>query len=318
MQLTPLPGAGAEITGIDIRQMSRAEFAAVQAAYAQYGVVFFRDQSLSEEDHIAFARSFGPININRFFLAHEHYPEIALVLWAARRLGRPVKWVATRSEALLADDQGRDISSEAEIALVLKEKEQKTNIGGGWHTDHSYDVEPAMGSVLVARQLPDTGGDTWFASMYTAYEMLDEPTKKEIAGLRAVHSAKHIFGSGADNFYNANQDTGPRIGNAAAADVLEDVTHPVVITHPLSSRKALYVNPAFTTRIVGYTDEQSNALLMRLYAHAMKPDHAYRFKWRDGSVAFWDNRSTWHWAMNDYHGERRLMHRITIEGCALN
>jgi taurine dioxygenase len=279
MQLTPLPGAGAEITGIDIRQMSRAEFAAVQAAYAQYGVVFFRDQSLSEDEHIAFARRFGPININRFFQAHERYPE---------------------------------------IALVLKEKEQKTNIGGGWHTDHSYDVEPAMGSVLVARQLPDTGGDTWFASMYTAYDTLDEPTKKEIAGLRAVHSAKHIFGSGAENFYKANADTGPRIGNAAAADVLEDVTHPVVIRHPLSGRKALYVNPAFTTRIVGYTEEQSNALLMRLYAHAMKPDHAYRFKWRDGSVAFWDNRSTWHWAMNDYHGERRLMHRITIEGCALN
>lgn len=279
MQLTPLPGAGAEITGIDIRQMSRADFAAVQAAYAHYGVVFFRDQSLSEDDHIAFARRFGPININRFFLAHERYPE---------------------------------------IALVLKEKEQKTNIGGGWHTDHSYDVEPAMGSVLVARQLPDTGGDTWFASMYTAYDTLDEPTKKEIAGLRAVHSAKHIFGSGSDNYYKANEDTGPRIGNAAAADVLEDVTHPVVIAHPLSGRKALYVNPAFTTRIVGYTDEQSNALLMRLYAHAMKPDHAHRFKWRDGSVAFWDNRSTWHWAMNDYHGERRLMHRITIEGCALN
>lgn len=279
MQITPLAGAGAEITGVDLRRLTNAEFAAVKGAYAQYGVVFFRDQSLSEDDHIAFARRFGPININRFFLAHERYPE---------------------------------------IALVLKEKEQKTNIGGGWHTDHSYDVEPAMGSILVARQLPDAGGDTWFASMYTAYDTLDAPTKKEIAGLRAVHSAKHIFGSGADNYYKANQDTGPRIGNAAAADVLEDVTHPVVVTHPLSGRKALYVNPAFTTRIVGYTDEQSNALLMRLYAHAMRPDHAHRFKWRDGSVAFWDNRSTWHWAMNDYHGERRLMHRITIEGCTLN
>jgi taurine dioxygenase len=279
MQITPLAGAGAEITGVDLRRLTNAEFAAVKGAYAQYGVVFFRDQSFSEDDHIAFARRFGPININRFFLAHERYPE---------------------------------------IALVLKEKEQKTNIGGGWHTDHSYDVEPAMGSILVARQLPDAGGDTWFASMYTAYDTLDAPTKNEIAGLRAVHSAKHIFGSGADNYYKANQDTGPRIGNAAAADVLEDVTHPVVITHPLSGRKALYVNPAFTTRIVGYTDEQSNALLMRLYAHAMRPDHAHRFNWRDGSVAFWDNRSTWHWAMNDYHGERRLMHRITIEGCTLN
>jgi taurine dioxygenase len=175
-----------------------------------------------------------------------------------------------------------------------------------------------MGSVLVARQLPEEGGDTWFASMYTAYETLDEATKKEIAGLRAIHSAKHIFGSQTDNFYKANDDTGGRIGNTAAADVLEDVAHPVVITHPLSGRKALYVNPAFTTRIDGYDAEASSALLMRLYAHAMNPDHAHRFKWQPGSVAFWDNRSTWHWAMNDYHGERRLMHRITIEGCALN
>lgn len=279
MQITPLAGAGAEITGVDIRHLTDVEFAGIKAAYADHGVIFFRGQSLTEDDHIAFARRFGPININRFFLAHERYPE---------------------------------------IALVLKEKEQKTNIGGGWHTDHSYDAEPAMGSILVARQLPDEGGDTWFASMYTAYDTLDAATKDEISGLRAVHSAKHIFGSATQTYYKSNADTGPRIGNAAAADVLEDVTHPVVITHPLSGRKALYVNPAFTTRIAGYTDEQSNALLMRLYGHAMKPDHAHRFKWQPGSVAFWDNRSTWHWAMNDYHGERRLMHRITIEGCALN
>jgi taurine dioxygenase len=279
MHITSLEGAGAEIAGVDIRNLSDAEFIAIQQAYADHGVIFFRDQSLTEEDHIAFARRFGPININRFFLAHERYPE---------------------------------------IALVLKEKEQKTNIGGGWHTDHSYDAEPAMGSVLVARELPDEGGDTWFASMYTAYDRLDAATKEEIASLRAIHSAKHIFGSQKDNFYKANEDTGARIGNTAAADVLEDVAHPVVITHPLSARKALYVNPAFTTKIVGYEDEASNSLLMRLYAHAMSSDHAHRFKWRPGSVAFWDNRSTWHWAMNDYHGERRLMHRITIEGCPLN
>ena len=279
MQISVLPGAGAEITGVDIRHLTPSEFDAIKGAYADHGVIFFREQSLTEADHIAFARRFGPININRFFLAHEHYPE---------------------------------------IALVLKEKEQKTNIGGGWHTDHSYDTEPAMGSVLVARQLPDTGGDTWFASMYAAYDALDDATKEEISALRAVHSAKHIFGSASNNFYKANEDTDGRIGNPSAADVLEDVAHPIVITHPLSGKKALYVNPAFTTKIAGYSDEASSALLMRLYAHAMKPDFAHRFKWEPGSVAFWDNRATWHWAMNDYHGSRRLMHRITIEGCALN
>lgn len=279
MQITPLKGAGAEITGVDLRALSPDEFDAIRAAYAEHGVIFFRDQSLTEEDHIAFARRWGPININRFFLAHERYPE---------------------------------------IALVLKEKEQKTNIGGGWHTDHSYDAEPAMGSVLVARELPESGGDTWFASMYAAYETLDAATKKEIEGRRAIHSAKHIFGSKKDNFYNANEDTGKRIGNSAAADVLEDVAHPIVITHPASGKKALYVNPGFTIRVDGLSETASADLLSRLYAHAMKPEHAYRFKWQPGSVAFWDNRSTWHWAMNDYHGHKRLMHRITIEGGPLN
>ncbi|WP_375209945.1 TauD/TfdA dioxygenase family protein [Hyphomonas jannaschiana] len=279
MQIETLPGVGAEITGIDLKKLSEAEFDAIRQAYADHGVIFFRDQDLSEEDHIAFAERWAPINVNRFFAAHPDYPQ---------------------------------------IAMVAKEKDQKDNIGGGWHTDHSYDVEPAMGSILVARELPESGGDTMFASMYRAYETLDNATKQEIDGLQAVHSAKHIFGSSGQTYYNTTDAGGNRIGNSAAADVLADVTHPVVITHPLSGKKALYVNPAFTVKIVGKTDEQSQALLSRLYAHAMDKAHAYRFQWQPGSVAFWDNRSTWHWAMNDYHGHRRIMHRITLEGCALN
>ncbi len=279
MEITPMTGAGAEITGVDLRALDDETFAAIRQAYADHGVVFFRDQSLSEEDHIAFARRWGPININRFFQAHHRYRE---------------------------------------IALVLKEREQTTNIGGGWHTDHSYDAEPAMGSVLVARELPRTGGDTWFASMYAAYDTLEAALRDEIGGLRAVHSARHVFGSAADNYYTANEDTDGRIGNSGAADHLADVVHPVVITHPLSGRRALYVNPAFTTRIEGYDEDASAALLSRLFAHAMQPAHAFRFHWLPGSVAFWDNRATWHWALNDYHGQRRLMHRITIEGCRLN
>ena len=100
--------------------------------------------------------------------------------------------------------------------------------------------------------------------------------------------------------------------------MLTDVTHPIVITHPLSGKKALYVNPAFTVGIAGMSEEASKDLLTRLYAHAMDKAHAYRFQWQRGSIAFWDNRSTWHWALNDYHGHRRIMHRITLEGCALN
>ncbi len=279
IEIAPTEGMGACVSGIDLKSLSKAEFSQVRQVLADHGVVFFRGQSLSEDDHISFARRFGPININRFFAAHPEHPE---------------------------------------IALVAKDENQKDNIGGGWHTDHSYDKEPALGSILVARELPASGGDTLFASMYAAYDTLGDELLAEIDGLSAVHSSKHIFGAASDTHYSRSDAGGNRVGNAAAAEALEDVVHPVVITHPDSGKKALYVNPAFTVRFDGMTREQSLPLLTKLYAHCFKGDFHHRFKWEPGSVAIWDNRSTWHWALNDYQGQRRVMHRVTIEGCALN
>ncbi|MFN7606417.1 MAG: TauD/TfdA dioxygenase family protein [Hyphomonadaceae bacterium] len=272
MQIEALNGVGAEVTEIDLRRMTSGEEAHLKQAFADHGVLFFRDQSLEPEDHIAFARRFGPININRFFKATETHPE---------------------------------------IAEVRKEKDQTTNIGGAWHTDHSYDQEPALGSVLVARNLPQTGGDTLFASMYAAYDGLSDGLKDTLSRLRAVHSSRHVFG--AQGAYR--DEKGERIGNAHAAT--QDAIHPVVITHPLSGRKALYVNPAFTLYFEGWTQEESWPLLSYLYKHATNEAYTTRFVWKPGSVAFWDNRATWHYALNDYHGDFRLMHRITIEGCRL-
>ncbi len=276
MEIRPHGKVGAEILGVDLGNLAEADLAGIRAAFADHGVVFFRDQTIDEDAHIAFCRRLGTININRFFAAHPRYPE---------------------------------------IALVLKEPEQTTNIGGGWHTDHSYDVEPALGSVLVARELPPQGGATAFASMYAAYDALPADLRALADGARAVHSARHIFGS-RNSAYAALREEGDdgRIGNAAAADVLDDVTHPVVITHPLSGKRALYVNPAFTTAIVGLDADESRALLDALYTHALSPEFQEVFHWQPGSVALWDNRSTWHYAHNDYHGHRRELHRITIEG----
>ncbi len=279
MHIRPLSGVGAEITGLDLKRLSNAEFDAVHNAFAEHGLVFFRDQAISEDDHIAFARRFGEIDINRFFAAHPDHPE---------------------------------------IAMVSKDVDQKDNIGGGWHTDHSYDHEPAMGSILVARELPQSGGDTLFASMYAAYDALSDGFKEMLGTLKAVHSAKHVFGSSGDTYYSSTDAGGNRIGNAGAADVLDDPVHPVVVTHPLSGKKALYVNPAFTLRFDGWTEDESRPLLQQLYAHCMKPEFVHRFEWKPGSIAFWDNRATWHYALNDYQGQRRVMHRITIEGCPLN
>lgn len=275
-----LPGVGVEFSGVDIRDLSDSELTEIKSAYANEGVIFFRGQSLTEEEHIDFAQRWGDINVNRFFAAHPEHPR---------------------------------------IALVLKEKGQKENIGGGWHTDHSYDQEPAMGSILVARELPPEGGNTLFLSMYSAYETLPDELKEEIRGKRAIHSAKHIFGSSDDSIYkNADMQDGGRIGNSDAADRLTDVVHPMVIKHPLSGKSALYVNPGFTIGVEGMDESDGKALLMRLFAHTMSQSATTEFEWTAGSVAFWDNRSTWHWAKNDYHGHRRLMHRITVEGCALS
>lgn len=284
MQITALDGVGAEITGVDITSMSSDQFQLIKNAFAEHGVIFLRDQDTTEDDHIAFAKRFGDININRFFAAHPSFPE---------------------------------------IALVAKEPDQKDNIGGGWHTDHSYDHEPALGSVLVARELPESGGDTMFASMYKAYETLPDELKAKIEGRSALHSGKQIFGEGADSYYNTSDagthdDGTNRIGNASVAELLKDPEHPMVITHPLSGKKALYVNPAFTVNVVGMSQSESDELLSALYTHVFSGSTFHqRFKWEPGSIAMWDNRSTWHWALNDYQGQRRVMHRITIEGCPL-
>ena len=199
------------------------------------------------------------------------------------------------------------------IAEVRKEPEQERNIGGGWHTDHSYDEVPALGSMLYAREVPQTGGDTLFASMYAAYDALSDGMKGTLEGLRACHSSRHVFGAEAAA---RRGDLNGRIGNPELAT--QDAVHPVVIRHPETGRKALYVNPGFTLRFEGWTDEESRPLLDYLYRHAVRPEFTCRFQWREGSLAFWDNRSTWHFAVNDYHGERRLLHRITIAGQRLS
>jgi taurine dioxygenase len=266
---------GAEILGFDLADTLPAPtIEAIRDALFQHGVVFFRDQKLTPEQHVAFARRFGEININRFFKAVDGYPM---------------------------------------IAEVRKEPEQTGNIGGGWHTDHSYDQAPAMGSILYAREVPETGGDTLFASMYAAYDALSDGLKHTLEGLQALHSSRHVFGVEA---YAGRGDLKGRYLNPEAA--MQDALHPVVVRHPGSGRKALYVNAAFTVRFVGWTEEESRPLLQYLYQHAARPEFTYRFQWREGSVAFWDNRCTWHYALNDYHGHRRLMHRITVEGPPLS
>jgi len=275
LSVSPFNGAlGAEIGGVDLASPLPAEtFAEIRRALGDHGVIVFRDQRLTPEQHLAFARQWGEINVNRFFQAVEGHPA---------------------------------------IAEVRKEAHQKSNIGNMWHTDHSYDQVPAMGSLLYAREVPPWGGDTLFASMAAAYDALSEGLKATLGTLRAWHSSRHVFGEAA----YAGKDTEGRTGNTAAAT--QDALHPVVVTHPFSGRKVLYVNPQFTLRIDGWTEEESRGLLGYLYQHAVRPEFTCRLRWTEGALAIWDNRATWHYATNDYHGQRRLMHRVTVEGVPLH
>jgi len=277
MIVEPHPGTGVEVRGIDLRYADRNELAEIIDLFRLHGLVFLRDQHLDEAAHIELARQFGTINVNRFFIKHPDHPE---------------------------------------IALVTKEADQRLNVGGFWHTDHSYDAEPALGSILVARDLPSEGGDTHFLSTYDAFAVLPRPLQERLRTMRAVHSAKHAFGTTSSRI---RQWIDPQAAteNTEEADHLGAVAHPAVIRHPLSGREALFVNPSFTIRFEGMSIARSAPLLARIYAHVLRSAGVARFRWEPGSVAIWDNRATWHNAKNDYRGERREMHRVTLDGCAI-
>lgn len=260
---------GVEAAGVDLNTIDDAGVAKLRRAVAEHGVLVLRDQALTPEGHIALAKRWGGIDVNNYFPANGGYPE---------------------------------------IAEVRKAEDQIANIGGGWHTDHSYDDVPAMGSILVARELPPTGGDTLFASMGAAYDSLSDGLKATLETLRAVHSADHIYGP--DGVY-AKTDQGRDLKGQA---LRTRAVHPAVIRHPATGRKLLYVNPAFTLHFDGWTAEESRPLLAYLYSVGMRSEFQCRLTWAPGTVAVWDNRATWHMAMNDYQGHRRVMHRITITG----
>ncbi len=270
IDVRPLEGAlGAEIGGLDLSgPLSEAVIDEVRRAFLEHLVVFFRDQDLTPEHLLAFARRFGPIGLYPFALGMEGTPE---------------------------------------VMEVIKEPDQESNFGGFWHSDTAYLEKPSLGSMLYAVEVPSDGGDTLFANMYLAYERLGEDLKAEIDGLSAYNSAAKDKGRVRTDHLSSGTMKG-RLEKDLAA------WHPVVRTHPQTGRRALYVNRVHTVRFGGMTEEESVPLLERLCDHATGREFTCRFRWRPGSLAFWDNRCTQHYPLNDYPGFRRVMSRVTIEG----
>ncbi len=201
----------------------------------------------------------------------------------------------------------RGLDGFPEIIEVLKREDERSNFGGIWHSDTSYLDEPPMGSILLARELPPFGGDTLFANQYLAYEALSDGLRATLAALRGVNTSAKA------DVTRTREDRVKESGsNSGKQDYAAE--HPVVRTHPETGRKALYVNVAHTARFAGWTEEESAPLLQFLFAHQIKPEFTCRFRWEPGSIAFWDNRAAQHNPVNDYHGFRRRMHRVTLAG----
>jgi len=194
-----------------------------------------------------------------------------------------------------------------EITPILKKETDINNFGGIWHSDTTYQEKPPMGTMLYAIETPEFGGDTEFANQYLAYESLSDGMREFLDTLKGVNI------SGKARVAKTRSDIMKHASVGLKGDELKAI-HPVIRTHPETKRKSLYVNEAHTTHFVGMTEEESTPILEYLFKHQIKSEFTCRFHWQPGSVAIWDNRCTMHNPINDYHGKRRLMHRITFAG----
>jgi len=259
------PRIGAEIRNFRLADdMNQYQFGLIHEALLTYQVLFFRDQEMTLDQHKNFARQFGELHIHPGIPGPDGHPEV----------------------------------------IPIHADETTTRIAGeDWHSDVSCDVEPPLGSVLHMHTIPETGGDTLFASMYAAYDALSESMKQMLNGLTARHSGEAAYRG--------------RYAHRGVDDAVyeyPDSDHPVIRTHPVTKRKALNVNRIFTTRINDVPKSESDALLDYLFRLVEKPEHQARFRWQPGSVAFWDNRCVQHYAIWDYFPQTRSGYRVTIAG----
>jgi taurine dioxygenase len=233
-----------------------------------------------------------------FFRGQDLPPDRLMTL--AGRFGKPIEYPFVAG-----------IDGFPEVTPVVKLEHERVNFGGIWHSDTTYLETPPMGTFLAAREVPEAGGDTLFANMYLAYETLSDGMKRLIDPLVGVNSSRKADASKTRED-RMKADLKSDGGGGARRDYIAE--HPVVRTHPETGRKALYVNIGHTQRFKDMTEEESAPLLAFLFAQQTRPEFTCRFRWTAGALALWDNRCAQHNPINDYHGHRRVMHRVTLEG----
>lgn len=275
--LDPIGNVGAAVSGVDLSAPLAAEvLAELRRAWIDHHVLFFRDQQLTPAQQADFAACFGKLDVYPFMRGLKEHPH---------------------------------------VIPIIKEPDAKVNFGGGWHTDTSYLEYPPAATVLYAIEVPEAGGDTLYADATAAFEDLSEGFKALLEGLTGIYSPKIVHGR--DGAYSHLAARSPDLGDAygGGGDFAEsEVEHPLIRTHPDSGRKSIYCSPAHTHRIKGMTRDESLPIFRYLMEHVTQDRYVTRFRWSPGALAIWDNRSVFHYAMNDYHGERRHMHRVIVRG----
>jgi taurine dioxygenase len=259
---------GAEILGVDLKApMDDDAFAAFEAALVEHKVLAVRDQFLTTEQHVAFSRRFGELEVHPM---------------------RP---------------QGKF----PEILVLDNHKDNPVLSTDVWHSDTTFRKTPTKYTILRCEIMPEFGGDTLWANMEAAHDGLSDTFRAMISSLRAVHDFQNFRVL----FKNTEDD---RIKLHRMEDMFPNPSHPVVRTHPVTGRKSIYVNPQFTLRIEGLEPAESRAILDVLFAQARVPEYQFRIRWTPGTIVFWDNRSTQHYAANDYYPQRRRMERTAVVG----
>lgn len=265
----------AEVAGVDLSEpLDDDRFARIHEAFLEHSMLVFRGQRLSNEQHIAFSRRFGELEIHtaKHWLLPD-YPEILVLSNRGEQGTKPI-----------------------------------VNGGAYWHSDITYKTKPPLGSLLYALEVPPEGGDTLYADMYAAYATLDDETKARIENLQAIHR----YGDRYRMMAKEDKERPPLTPEQLAE--VPDVVHPVVRTHPETGRKALFVNEGFTVGIAGFSTREADALLAYLFRHSVQPEHLYRHRWQAGDLVMWDNRCTMHCATEYDLRYTRAMHRTTIQG----
>jgi alpha-ketoglutarate-dependent taurine dioxygenase len=280
LDVTPLSAhIGAELRGLDLRSLSDAEVAAIRAAWLEYKVVFFPGQHLEPAEHLAFAARLGePTEGHPVIPGIADHPEVFEIDYTQ----------ASELAALYGDVAGR-------------------STGLSWHTDVTFVKRPPAGSILRAVVVPDAGGDTLFSNQQAAFEGLSPSLQDYLSTLTAVHDGEHQFSK-------ILSLVGEGTWEGKKFTSLEPVEHPVVITHPETGKRVLFVNPGFTSHVKDLSRAESDALLGFLYAHSVRPEYVVRYHWTPGTLGFWDNFATQHSVVGDYGSNPRVIQRVTLRG----